>query len=97
MDRDERLKRLWGANNLHLRVILEFYNNRGYIDNMRGLSTRLGVAHVTLKKVVNDLIELGFLEVLFTGKSKIVRLDERNRITQEVINFIKSVESLSER
>jgi len=97
MDRDERLKRLWGANNLYLRVILEFYNNRDYIDNMRGLSKRLGVAHATMKNVVNDLIELGFLEAIFTGKSKIVRMNERSIITHEVIDFIESVEKISER
>jgi len=46
------LKKIFGKNSIHLKVILLFYNNNGYFNNITGLANTLNVSHVTVRKVI---------------------------------------------
>ena len=75
----------------HLQTLLFFYENREFIGNLTGLSERLGWSHVTVRRVVRDLLSLGVLEVLNIGRSKVVRLNKNSPYTQALFEFIDKV------
>jgi len=80
---EERARRIFGKST-HLKLLLLFYNDLAYFDNMEGLAKRLGESHVTTRKVVNDLCKVGilkdFYEVRKRGvRDRIVMLNKSNR------------------
>ena len=92
----ETLEKMFG-NNTHIKVILLFYNNGGYFNNITGLAKMLDKSHVTVRKVVSDLIEAGVLSELDIGKSRVIKINENCPYTEALFNFINSMSSLKEK
>jgi predicted HTH transcriptional regulator len=92
----EMLEKMFG-NSTYLKVILMFYNNNGYFTNITGLANTLDKSHVTIRKVISDLIEAGVLTELDIGKSRIVRVNENSPYTEALFAFINSVRSIKEK
>ena len=91
----ETLEKIFG-NNTHTRVILLFYNNGGYFNNITGLAKMLDKSHVTVRKVVSDLIEAGILSELAIGKSRVIKINENSPYTEALFNFIHSTRDIKE-
>jgi hypothetical protein len=91
----ETLEKIFG-NNTHIKLILLFYNNGGYFNNITGLAKILDKSHVTVRKVVSDLIEAGILSELDIGKSRVIKINENCAYTKALFTFIQSMRSLKE-
>jgi hypothetical protein len=81
-------------NTTHINVILRFYNDTGYFDNVTGLANSFNKSHVTMRKVVLDLIEVGILSEIDIGKSKVIRLNENSLYTKALFDFIDSLQEI---
>ena len=79
-------------NSTHIRVILRFYNEPRYFDNVTGLAKSFNKSHVTMRKVISDLIEVGILSEIDIGKSKVIRLNETSPYTKALFEFIDSLQ-----
>jgi len=95
---EERARRIFGKST-HLKLLLLFYNDPTYFDNMEGLAKRLGKSHVTTRKVVNDLCKVGilkdFYEVRKGGvRDRIVMLNKSNPCTKALFNLLKRMEEV---
>ena len=84
------------GNNTHVQIILLFYNNGGYFDNITGLASSLDKSHVTVRKVVSDLIEAGILSELNIGKSRVIKINEDSPYTDALFKFINSMRNINE-
>ncbi len=89
----EIIEKIFG-NKTHTRVILLFYNNGGYFNNITGLAKVLGKSHVTVRKVVSDLIEAGILTELTIGKSRLIKKNEHSPYTEALFAFIHSMRDI---
>lgn len=89
------LEKMFG-NNTYIKVILLFYNNGGYFNNITGLTKMLDKSHVTVRKVVSDLIEVEILSELNIGMSKVIKINENSPYTEALFNFINSMRSINE-
>jgi hypothetical protein len=79
----------------HLQTVLLYYNNGDrFFDNITGLSKKLGKSHVTVRKVIRDLIDAHILKEMTFGKSRVIRLDEDGLYTKALLNFLDEVESI---
>lgn len=86
------------GNNTHVKVILLFYNNSGiYFNNITGLAKILDKSHVTVRKVVSDLLEVGILKEVRIGRSRVITINENNPYTEALFNFIHSMHSTDEK
>jgi len=88
---EERARRIFGKST-HLKLLLLFYNDPTYFDNMEGLAKRLGKSHVTTRKVVNNLCKAGILKDIYSGRCRIVMLNKSNPYTKAVFRLLKRVE-----
>ncbi|RLG09031.1 MAG: hypothetical protein DRN64_04440 [Thaumarchaeota archaeon] len=86
---EERARRIFGKST-HLKLLLLFYNDPTYFDNMEGLEKKLGRSHVTTRKVVNDLCKVGILKDIYSGRCRIVMLNKSN--PKAVFNLLKRME-----
>lgn len=91
----EILKKIFG-NNTHIKVILLYYSNGGYFNNITGLAKMLDKSHVTIRKVVSDLLEAGILSEMDIGKSRVIKINENNPYTDALFKFINSVHGINE-
>jgi len=91
----ENLEKIFG-NNTHIKLILLFYNNGGYFNNITGLAKILDKSHVTVRKVVSDLIEAGILSELDIGKSRVIKINDNCAYTKALFTFIHSMHGLKE-
>ncbi|MCW3135878.1 MAG: hypothetical protein N2V77_02940 [Canidatus Methanoxibalbensis ujae] len=91
----ETLKKIFG-NTTHLKLLLLFYNNDGYFDNITGLTKQLGKSHVTVRKVVSDLVSAGILKELDIGKSRVVMINTENPCTKAVFQFLNEIKKIEE-
>jgi len=91
----ETIEKIFG-DNTHTRVILLFYNNGGYFNNITGLAKMLDKSHVTVRKVVSDLIEAGVLSELTIGKSRVIKINESSPYTEALFAFIHSMRDINE-
>jgi hypothetical protein len=91
----EILKKIFG-NNTHIKVILLYYSNGGYFNNITGLAKILDKSHVTVRKVVSDLLEAGILSEMDIGKSRVIKVNENNPYTEALFKFINSMHSIKE-
>jgi ribosomal protein S1 len=91
----ETLEKIFG-DGTHIRVILLFYNNGGYFNNITGLAKVLDKSHVTVRKVVSDLIDAGILTEMEIGKSRVIKINEKSPYTEALFNFINSMRSIKE-
>ena len=78
----------------HIKVVLRFYNDTGYFDNVTGLAKSFNKSHVTMRKVISDLIEVGILSELDIGKSKVIKLNENSLYTKALFEFIDSLQEI---
>jgi len=90
---DRTLSKIFG-NRTHIKIILRFYNDTGYFDNITGLAKSFNMCHVTMRKVVTELIEVGILSEINIGKSKVIRLNENSPYTKALFEFIYSLQEL---
>ena len=90
------LKKIFGKNSIHLKVILLFYNNNGYFNNITGLANTLNVSHVTVRKVITDLVDAGILREIDIGKSMVIKANENSPYAKALFDFISSVKSIKE-
>ena len=81
-------------NSTHIKIILRFYNEPRYFDNVTGLAKSFNKSHVTMRKAVTELIEVGILSELDIGKSKVIRLNENSPYTKALFEFIYSLQEL---
>ena len=93
---EERVRRIFGKST-HLKLLLLFYNNPTYFDNIEGLAKQLGKSHVTTRKVVNDLCKVGILKDFYKVrkggvKDRIVMLNKSN--PKAVFNLLERVEEV---
>ncbi len=91
----ETLEKMFGSST-HLRVLLLFYHNNGYFNNITGLADTLNKSHITIRKAVADLIEAGILCELVIGKSRVIRINENSPYTKALFDFIDSLRSIKE-
>jgi DNA-binding transcriptional ArsR family regulator len=95
---EKRLKYMLG-NTTHLEIIFLLYNNQDkpFLNNITGLTKVLGKSHITIRKVISDLINAGVLEELRMGRSRVARLKENaySKILFEFIQKIKLLEQLN--
>ena len=87
------LKKIFGKNNKHLKVILLFYNNNGYFNNISGLANTLDMSHVTVRKVISDLVDAGILRKIDIGRSMVIKVNERSPYAKALFDFIDSVQT----
>ncbi|MHC1610403.1 MAG: hypothetical protein ACXQTW_02180 [Candidatus Methanospirareceae archaeon] len=92
----EIVEKIFG-NSTHIKVILLFYNNGGYFNNITGLAKVLNKSHVTVRKVVSDLIDAGILTELNIGKSRVIKANEHSPYKDALYSFIDSLRSISEK
>ena len=78
----------------HIKVILRFYTDTGYFDNVTGLAKSFNKSHVTMRKVISDLIEVGILSEIDIGKSRVIKLNENSPYTKALFQFIYSLQEL---
>jgi len=97
MKAEERLKHLFGKDNLHYRLLMLYYENPGKLRNMRMLTEELKVTYHTLRTVIDDLKAIGILEEENIGRSKVIKLNEKTKTQNIVFGFIGAIRSLSER
>jgi len=95
---EERVRRIFGKST-HLKLLLLFYNDPTYFDNMEGLAKRLGKSHVTTRKVVNDLCKVGVLKDFYKVRKggvrdRIVMLNKSNPYTKALFNLLKRIEGV---
>jgi DNA-binding GntR family transcriptional regulator len=89
------VEKMFGSST-HIKVILLFYSNGGYFNNITGLAKMLDKSHVTVRKVISDLLEAGILSELNIGKSRVIKINEDSPYTEALFNFIDSMRSISE-
>lgn len=84
------------GNSMHIKVILLFYKNDGYFDNITGLAKMLDVSQVTVRKVISDLLEVGILSDSAIGMSRVIKINEGSPYTKALFNLIDSMRSINE-
>jgi len=97
MKAEERLRHLFGKDNLHYRLLMLYYENPTKLRNMRMLTQELHVTYQTLRAVIDDLKAIGVLEEENIGRSKIIKLNRKTKTQNIVFRFIGAIQSLSER
>ncbi len=90
------LRKIFGKNSIHLRVILLFYNNNGYFNNITGLANTLNVSHVTARKVISDLVDAGILREIDIGKSLVIKVNESSPYAKALFDFISNIKSIKD-
>jgi len=90
---EEVLTKIFGKST-HVKVILLFYNNRNYLNNITGLAKILGKSHVPVRKAVSDLIEADILSEMTIGKSRMIKLNENSPYTKALLSFINTMDEL---
>lgn len=91
------LKKIFGKNSTYLKVILLFYNNNGYFNNITGLANTLDVSHVTVRKVISDLVDAGILREIDIGRSMVIKANEGSPYAKALFDFLDSVRSIKEK
>ena len=92
----ETLEKIVGSNP-HLKVILLFCNNGGYFTNLTRLAKRLDKSHVTVRKVVSDLVDAGILKEAGIGNTRVIKINENGPYTEALFNFINSINGIKKR
>ena len=92
----EILEKIFG-NSTHLELVLLFYNNPGYFNNITKLATTLDKSHVTVRRAITDLVDAGILTELDIGKSRVIRINEKSPYTETLFEFINTVRSVKEK
>ncbi|GAI04987.1 unnamed protein product [marine sediment metagenome] len=88
----ERLEKIFG-NTAYVKIILLFYNS-SYFDNMTGIANAVNLSHVTVRKVVSDLIEAGILSETKSEKSRVIMINENSPYSEALFNFITIINSV---
>ncbi len=76
---------------LHLEIIMLYHKNRDFFDNITGLTEKLGKSHVTVRKVVKDLLDVGILKESNIGMSRVLTLNENGKYTGPVMRFLDEI------
>ncbi|HDM36385.1 MAG TPA: hypothetical protein ENG09_03915 [Candidatus Syntrophoarchaeum butanivorans] len=79
---------------VHLQIILLYYNDRNFFTNITGLTEKTGKSHVTVRKVVADLLKVNILKETDIGTSRVIRLDEDGPYTKALIEFLDKIKNI---
>lgn len=91
----QTVEKMFG-NSTHIKVILLFYNNGGYFNNITGLAKMLDKSHVTVRKVISDLMDAEILTELNIGKSRVIKINDQSPYREALYTFIDSMRSINE-
>ncbi|MDI6859243.1 MAG: hypothetical protein QMC85_01980 [Methanocellales archaeon] len=91
----EVLEEIFGKS-VHLQILLLYYNDRRFFDNITGLTERLGKSHVTVRGVVADLIRARILKETNIGKSRVITIDEGGPYTKALLEFLDNVKTIKQ-
>ena len=91
------LKKIFGKNSTYLKVILLFYNNNSYFNNITGLANTLDVSHITARKVISDLIDAEILKKIDIGHSKVIKANEGSPYAKALFDFLDSVRGIEDK
>jgi len=89
------IKRIFGSPT-HVNAILLFYNGGVYFDNITGLTKALGKSHVTVRKVVSDLLKVGILKEVPIGRSRVIKINEDSPYTKALFEFLDKIKAIEE-
>jgi len=90
------IRRIFGSPT-HVNTILLFYNGGGaYFDNITGLTRALGKSHVTVRKVVSDLLNVGILKEVPIGRSRVIKINEDSPYTKALFEFLDKIKAIEE-
>ncbi|HID26896.1 MAG TPA: hypothetical protein EYP22_03520 [Methanosarcinales archaeon] len=76
---------------MHIQIISLYHKNRGFFDNITGLTKKVEKSHVTVRNVVKDLIDVGILKETTVGRSRVVALNEDGYYTKIVFEFLDNI------
>ena len=79
---------------VHLQIILLYYDDRSFFTNITGLTAKTGKSHVTVRKVVADLLQANILQETDIGTSRVIRLNEDEPYTSALIDFLDTVNNI---
>jgi DNA-binding GntR family transcriptional regulator len=86
------------GDSVYLKIMLLFYEKKGgYFANITGLANALDKSHVTIRKVVSDLVDAKILKEIDIGKSRVVKIDENGPYTRVIFDFFDSMKSINEK
>jgi len=92
---EERLKLIFSnvKEGLKINILLLFFNNAGYCDNISGLKEILDTSHPTMRGHTKDLIKAGILKELYTGRNgKILMINEESLYVPPVRDLLERIE-----
>lgn len=89
------VERMFG-NKTHIKVILLFYTNSDYYNNITGLAKTLDKSYTTVKKVIADFIEAGLLSETRVGTSRMIKVKDTGPYTKALFGFVDSIHSIEE-
>ncbi|RLG39314.1 MAG: hypothetical protein DRN91_00055 [Candidatus Alkanophagales archaeon] len=89
------IKQMFGSPT-HVKTILLFYNGGSYFDNITGLTKALGKSHVTVRKVVSDLLKAGILKEVTVGRSRVIKINEDSPYTKALFEFLDKIKEIEE-
>ena len=89
------IKRIFGSPT-HVNTILLFYNGGVHFDNITGLTKALGKSHVTVRKVVSDLLKVGILKEVPIGRSRVIKINEDSPYTKALFEFLDKIKAIEE-
>ena len=87
---NEVLLKIFGQS-MHTRVILFLYQNRDFIGSISDLARALNVSRGSIKKVVDDLIDVHLLKNIRVGMSILVRFDFNSPLTRSLFEFLDKI------
>ena len=92
---EERLKLIFSniKEGLRINILLLFFNNPGYYNNIMGLKELLHTSHLTMRGHTKDLIKAGILKELYTGRNgKILMINEESLYVPPVRDLLEKIE-----
>ena len=92
---NEKLFKIFGAS-IHTQVILFFYRNRDFFGTLSDIARALDLCHASVKRVVDDLAEVGILVKSKIGPSIVVRFNFKNPLTKPLLEFLEKIHSHDE-
>ena len=74
----------------HVKLLLFLHQNSDFLGSMQKLAEVLGITHPTLRKIVNDLADIGVVKKIDIGKAIIVRANKTCPYTKIIFDFIEN-------
>jgi len=92
---NEVLFKIFGVD-IHTHVILFLYQNRDFFGTLSDIARALDLCHASVKRVVDDLAEVGILVKSKIGPSIVVRFNLESPLTKPLLEFLEKIHSHEE-